>query len=137
MEAFIAAEETTYDVVHANFFMSGWVGLQRRLALPLVMDVPLPRQGATPASGRLRSFSRRALRDGGSRPRRGRLGRGMSPGADLIPLYAADPARIDIVPCGFDAEELMPLERVHSREVLGWDQTTTTSHLLCTDAAGS
>jgi hypothetical protein len=61
----------------------------------------------------------------------------MSPGADFISLYAADPARIDIVPCGFDAEELMPLERAHSREVLGCDQMTTTSHLLCTDAAGS
>ena len=37
---------------------------------------------------------------------------------DLIELYDADPSRITVVPCGFDASELSPQSRVESRRRL-------------------
>jgi phosphoheptose isomerase len=38
---------------------------------------------------------------------------------DLIRLYGADPARIVIVPCGFDPEELWPLGKASARTAIG------------------
>jgi phosphoheptose isomerase len=38
---------------------------------------------------------------------------------DLIRLYGADPSRIVIVPCGFDPEELWPLDKASARTALG------------------
>jgi glycosyltransferase involved in cell wall biosynthesis len=42
--------------------------------------------------------------------------------ADLIEHYRADPARIQTVPCGFDADEFHPMDRATAREALGWQQ---------------
>ena len=41
---------------------------------------------------------------------------------DLLHLYDADPARIDLVPCGFDRVEFHPIEKAAARERLGWPQ---------------
>jgi D-inositol-3-phosphate glycosyltransferase len=38
---------------------------------------------------------------------------------DLIRLYGADPSRIVIVPCGFDPEELWPLDKTSARTAIG------------------
>ncbi|RPI30500.1 MAG: glycosyltransferase [Chloroflexota bacterium] len=38
---------------------------------------------------------------------------------DLLTLYPADPSKISIIPCGFDPEELWPLDKALSRRVLG------------------
>lgn len=40
---------------------------------------------------------------------------------DLLTLYGADPARIEVVPCGFDPQELAPMDRDQARRELGWD----------------
>ncbi|MDI9652420.1 glycosyltransferase, partial [Burkholderia cenocepacia] len=41
---------------------------------------------------------------------------------DLTTHYRADTARIEIVPCGFDAREFRPVPRVDARARLGWPQ---------------
>ena len=40
--------------------------------------------------------------------------------ADLVSLYHADPANIDLVPCGFDSDEFFPMDRAEARDELGW-----------------
>jgi glycosyltransferase involved in cell wall biosynthesis len=42
--------------------------------------------------------------------------------ADLVSLYRADSANIDLVPCGFDSDEFFPMERAEARDELGWPQ---------------
>jgi glycosyltransferase involved in cell wall biosynthesis len=39
--------------------------------------------------------------------------------ADLIRLYGADPNRMTMIPCGFDAQEFAPMSRAKARGVLG------------------
>jgi D-inositol-3-phosphate glycosyltransferase len=38
----------------------------------------------------------------------------------MLELYEADPAQIDVIPCGFDPNELGPIERDTARARLGW-----------------
>ncbi|MCA1684633.1 MAG: glycosyltransferase, partial [Planctomycetia bacterium] len=38
---------------------------------------------------------------------------------DLRRLYAADPARVVTIPCGFDPAEFWPMDKVRARDVLG------------------
>src|SRR5690606_24265508 len=40
---------------------------------------------------------------------------------DLIELYGADPGRIEIVPCGYDPEEMGPMDQARARAELGWE----------------
>jgi glycosyltransferase involved in cell wall biosynthesis len=40
--------------------------------------------------------------------------------ADLREHYGSDPARVEIVPCGFDTAEFSPLDRASARAALGW-----------------
>jgi glycosyltransferase involved in cell wall biosynthesis len=39
---------------------------------------------------------------------------------DMLELYGATEDKIDIVPCGFDPEELWPIDRAEARAMLGW-----------------
>ncbi|MDB6000071.1 MAG: glycosyl transferase family 1 [Rhizobacter sp.] len=112
-----------YDVVHANFFMSGLVALRLKeaLGLPLVMTFH--------ALGAVRCEHQKAS-DGFPASRIG-IERALVRHADtivaecpqdeddLIRLYDADPAKIVMVPCGFDPEEFAPVDRDQARESLG------------------
>src|SRR5262245_29745158 len=101
-----------YDIVHANFFMSGIAALhlRHRRGTPFVTTFH--------ALGRVRRFHQadadafphervdieQALVTGSDRL----IAECPQDRDDLIRLYAADPGRIAIVPCGFDPAELGP-----------------------------
>lgn len=123
---FFRREERPYDVVHANFFMSGLVGLRVKAALrtPLVTTFH--------ALGRVRRLHQGAS-DGFPDARFGiedMLVQGSDSviaecpqdEADLESLYRADPANIDLVPCGFDSDEFFPIDRAEARDELDWPQ---------------
>lgn len=128
--SFVAAESSPYDVVHANFFMSGLAGLalQERFGIPLVMTFH--------ALGRVRRrFQREADRFPDERfaieddlVRRADRIVAECPQdlSDLVELYQADAQRIDIVPCGFDATEFAPMNRAAARRELAWEPDTFT-----------
>jgi len=112
-----------YDIVHANFFMSGMVAqhLKQALGIPFVITfhalghVRRLAQGAADAfpTSRMRIESmlmRQADRIIAECPQ-DRL--------DMEQLYGAAPARICEAPCGFDPEELWPEPRQAARERLG------------------
>ncbi|HVW37546.1 MAG TPA: glycosyltransferase family 1 protein [Pirellulales bacterium] len=115
----------TYDLAHANFWMSGLVAarLKRRCGLPFVITFH--------ALGKVRR-----LHQGGADrfpPQRLAIEGAIMNEADLIiaecpqdeddqiRLYGADPCKIHIVPCGFDAAELWPIDRAEARRWLGLD----------------
>jgi D-inositol-3-phosphate glycosyltransferase len=112
-----------YDVVHANFFMSGLVALQlkRRLGLPFVMTFH--------ALGLVR---REHQKDADAfPPERIAIEQALvaeadaivpecpQDRADLIRLYGADPAKMVLAPCGFDPAEFAPMNKDHARRELG------------------
>ncbi|QYJ20031.1 glycosyltransferase family 1 protein [Achromobacter sp. ES-001] len=119
-----------YDVIHANFFMSAMA------ALPVAQHFGIPLAVTFHALGKVRrrhqqeadlfpdvrfdiedEITRRADRIVAECPQ---------DRADLIELYGADPRRIEIVPCGYDAAEMAPRPAAASRAALGWDDSAFT-----------
>ena len=113
-----------YDLVHANFFMSGVVALHIRqvLGTPFVMTFH--------ALGHVR---RQHQREADAFPiERLAIEAQLAAEADAIiaecpqdkhdleTLCAADASRLHIVPCGFDREGFWPVSRRFARQVLGF-----------------
>lgn len=114
-----------YDVVHANFFMSGWVGmeLKRRMNLPLVVTfhalglVRREHQKEADAFPEERIAIEKALVHQADAI----VAECPQDQEDLVRLYGADPRKMTMVPCGFDPEEFAPMSRQEARRQLGLD----------------
>jgi D-inositol-3-phosphate glycosyltransferase len=111
------------DVVHANFFMSGWVGLalKRRFGLPLVTTfhalglVRREHQGDSDHFPPARIDIERALVRDSDRL----IAECPQDQADLQRLYGADTERLTEVPCGVDTRAFRPGDRRRARTRLG------------------
>jgi glycosyltransferase involved in cell wall biosynthesis len=113
----------SYDVVHANFFMSGLVAQRLKAttntpfvitfhALGLVRQLHQKQADTFPAA-RIeieRSLVKRADAIIAECPQDQH---------DLVTLYGARPSRLAMVPCGFDAGEFRPMNRSKARKALG------------------
>ena len=111
-----------YDIVHANFFMSGQVAaeLRRTQGVPFVVTFH--------ALGKVRRLHQGAA--DGFPPEREHIEAAVIAAADrvvaecpqdqddLIRLYGGDPRRISIVPCGFDPNEFSPRDKAAARRRL-------------------
>jgi glycosyltransferase involved in cell wall biosynthesis/phosphoheptose isomerase len=126
MRAFVAAGPG-YTLIHANFFMSGLV------ALELARDFDLPVVITFHALGRVRRLHQKEA-DGFPDARFAHEDRIVAEAdriiaecpedeADLIGLYAADPLKLRMIPCGVDTEAFRPVEREAAREALGLPAT--------------
>jgi len=112
-----------YDVIHANFFMSGWVGLRLKqvFGLPLVTTfhalglVRREHQGSADGFPAARVGIEKVLVERSDRV----IAECPQDWSDLVRLYGADPARLAMVPCGFDASEFTPGSRQAARRRLG------------------
>ena len=114
-----------YDLVHANFFMSGVVARRLKAALDLPYAITFHALGLV-----RREHQREA---DAFPPERSEIERQLVHDADhiiaecpqdrsdLLRLYGADGSRMSIVPCGFDAEEFRPMSRARARAELGLD----------------
>ncbi|QYD67012.1 glycosyltransferase [Paraburkholderia edwinii] len=123
---FFAQERRPYHLMHANFFMSGMVALKvkRALKIPVVTTFH--------ALGRVRRIhqgdddgfpdERFAIEDELVRDSDAVIAECPQDEIDLIKLYDADPERIEIVPCGFDVDELTRVSKREARAALGWSQ---------------
>jgi len=113
-----------YDLVHANFFMSGMAGrtVARRLGLPLVMTFHALGRVRRLHQGEADGFppERAEIEDSLVRDADLTIAECPQDELDLLRLYGADPTRIEIVPCGFDAAEFAPEDRAAARRRLGW-----------------
>jgi D-inositol-3-phosphate glycosyltransferase len=119
-----------YDIVHANFFMSGMVArhLKQTLGIPFVITFHALGQVRRLAQGTADAFP----------PARVRIEHALMQDADRIiaecsqdrqdmeRLYGASPSRIAVVPCGFDPDELWPMERTAARSLLSVERAPFT-----------
>lgn len=125
LETYFSRQDEPYDVVHANFFMSALA------ALPVARSARIPLVVTFHALGRVRRKhqakadlfpdSRFEIEDRIVREADCIVAECPEDRRDLIELYGADPARICMVPCGYDPKEMSPLDRGECRRMLGWD----------------
>ncbi len=121
---FVRRDATGYDVLHANFFMSGLAALRARhtLGIPLVMTFHALGKVRRLHQGSTDGFpdDRFAIEDTLVREADCVVAECPQDLDDLVSLYSADPARVQTVPCGFDAAEFAPVPRDAARRALGW-----------------
>ncbi len=117
------ARDGGYDAVHANFFMSGLVACELKQSLGVPFAITFH------ALGRLRRMHQREadqfpaerieIEDRIVAEADAIIAECPQDRADLASLYGADPGRIVVVPCGFDATEFWPIDRDFARRALG------------------
>ncbi|WP_081909115.1 glycosyltransferase [Deinococcus sp. YIM 77859] len=117
--------EGGYDLLHANFWMSGLVAadLGRQLGLPFVITFHALGKVRRLHQGEADGFpdDRFAIEERLVREANRIVAECPQDEADLRELYGADPARIVTVPCGFDPSEFSPQGRREARRRLGLD----------------
>jgi glycosyltransferase involved in cell wall biosynthesis/phosphoheptose isomerase len=123
MVRFCRYQRKAYDMIHANFWMSGLVAadLKRIMGTPFVITFH--------ALGRVRRQHQRqadqfpderfAVEDRIIAEADHIIAEAPQDEEDLIRLYNADPSKITIVPCGFDPTELWPISKPLARISLG------------------
>ncbi len=131
MEPFTAAmlrfrkrQRVNYDLIHANFWMSGLVAaeVKRVTGTPFVITFH--------ALGRVRRLHQRtaddfpderfAIEDRVVAEADHIIAECPQDEEDLIQLYNADPAKVTIIPCGFDQTEFWPMSKTLARAALGF-----------------
>ncbi len=120
---FIRRERRGYDLIHANFWMSALVAAEIKQALGIPFVVTFH------ALGRVRRFHQReadhfpderfAVEERAVAEADHVIAECPQDEEDLIRLYNADPARVTIVPCGFDPMEFWPVSKQFARIALG------------------
>ena len=133
MEAFgdamlqmIAASDWRYDIVHTNFFMSALVAHQMRtvFGMPFVVTFHalsrVSRQVQRDADGF--PEARFTIEQQMMRQADGIIAECEQDREDMLALYRAPAARIAVIPCGFDPDELWPVT-VSAGEYLGLEAT--------------
>lgn len=122
MVRFARQQKIPYDIVHANFFMSGMVAQQIKQALriPYVMTFHALGRVRRLCQGQADTFpvTRLAIEQELMRDADRIIAECPQDRQDMERLYSAPSSRIDIVPCGFDPDELWPVPRI-ARKQLG------------------
>ncbi|QAA95125.1 glycosyltransferase [Pollutimonas thiosulfatoxidans] len=128
MANYVATRDEPYSLIHANFFMSAMASLPvaRRAAIPLAVTFH--------ALGRVRRQhqaeadrfpdARFRIEDDIVRHADRIIAECPQDRLDLIELYGADAERIDMVPCGYDHNEMRPMDQAGQRAELGWEADT-------------
>ncbi|HEX6704578.1 MAG TPA: glycosyltransferase family 1 protein [Albitalea sp.] len=129
MESFVRSagqlfeHSVPYDVIHANFFMSGLVGLRLKemFGVPLVMTfhalglVRREHQGSADAFPPARIAIESDIVRAADRV----IAECPQDKADLVRLYRAHARRVAMVPCGVDLEVFTPSSRAQARREMG------------------
>ncbi len=112
-----------YDIVHANFFMSGMVArhLKQVLGIPFVITFHALGHVRRLAQGAADAFppARLAIETALMREADRIIAECPQDRHDMQQLYGAPPERIALAPCGFDPRELWPLPAGVARGALG------------------
>lgn len=122
MIAFINSWQWHYDLMHANFFMSALVAsiVKKVLQIPYVVTfhalglVRLAHQKEKDRFPRERHDIEKFVVDDADMV----IAECPQDHDDLINYYKADPARITIIPCGFNPKEFYPIDKAQARKHL-------------------
>jgi glycosyltransferase involved in cell wall biosynthesis len=125
MIRFARRQKIPYDLVHANFFMSGMVAQQikNKLGIPFVMTfhalgrVRRRSQGEADGFPDVRFTIEETLMQDADRI----IAECLQDQHDMEQLYGAPSERIDVVPCGFDPDEFWPVT-IDARQQLDLDR---------------
>jgi glycosyltransferase involved in cell wall biosynthesis len=122
---FIQRSGIRYDLIHSNFWMSGWVAveLRRRLGIPVAhifhaLGLTKRRhqgEADTSPNGRV-EVEKKIIRDVDRI-----IAQCPAEVAELADLYGADPARMVVIPPGVDGERFRPLPQAEARHRLELD----------------
>jgi D-inositol-3-phosphate glycosyltransferase len=120
---FAREEPNAYDLVHANFWMSGWMAceVKRDLGLPFAQtfhalgETKQREQGARDTSPPERQSAEFRILEEVERV----LATCPAEVEELTTLYEADPTRLSLVPCGVDTRTFRPVDRREARKALG------------------
>jgi D-inositol-3-phosphate glycosyltransferase len=111
-----------YDLVHANFFLSGLVAmdLKQRTGTPFVMTFHALAKVRKIYQKSADQFppERTAIEDEIVRQAERIIAECPQDEEDLLTLYNAHPEKISIIPCGFDPAEMYPIDRMAARRWL-------------------
>lgn len=126
MIGFMKRFQIKYELVHANFFMSGLVAsyVKRRLDIPYVITFH--------ALGKIRKLHQKE-QDAFPEERLGIeqmvvddadyiIAECPQDKQDLVEHYQADPSNISVIPCGFSADEFHPIAKSVARRQLGLER---------------
>ncbi len=120
---FCKQQRRPYDLVHANFWMSGLVAAEVKSALgtPFVVTFHALGRVRRQHQGAADTFpdERFMVEDRVVAEADRIIAECPQDEEDLICLYDADPARITMIPCGFDPSELGPVSKQLARAALG------------------
>jgi histidinol-phosphate phosphatase family protein len=112
-----------FDLIHANFWMSALVGadLKQALGIPLVVTFHALGKVRKLHQGQADTFpdERLAIEERVVREADCIVAECPQDKLDQLTLYAADPRKIAVVPCGCDVSEVWPLDRDACRSRLG------------------
>lgn len=112
-----------YDLIHANFWMSGLVAaeIKRVLGTPFVVTFHALGRVRRQYQGQADQFpdERFVVEDRIVREADYIIAECPQDREDLLRLYAANPSRIRIIPCGFDPTEFWAINKVRARLTLG------------------
>lgn len=123
MISFIDKYRLSYNIVHANFFMSGMVALRLKevLRIPFVITFhalgivrALHQKEADKFPQERISYEKKIVRNADKI-----IAECPQDAMDLINLYKANPEKMDIIPCGFNPEEFSPVNKKQARKKLG------------------
>jgi glycosyltransferase involved in cell wall biosynthesis len=122
---FAADQEIRYDLVHAHFWMSGWVGreLKRQWNIPLVQTfhalgiIKRIHQGQADTSPEERLGIERQIVAEANRV----IATCPAEQEDLQHYYEGNAERISIIPCGVNTELFHPIDRRQARKEVGLD----------------
>lgn len=128
LRQFAIRDGAHYDVIHGNFWMSGWVALElkRQLGIPVVQlfhalgTTKRRHQGAADTSPAGRIATERAIIGGVDRI----IATCPNERRELIEDYEARPARLTMIPLGVDTELFRPVEQGEARRRIGHGLTT-------------
>ncbi len=124
MLRFMRSAGVFYELVHANFFMSGMVAqqLKRLVGLPYVITFHALGRVRRLCQGQADGFpdTRFAIEEALMRDADCVIAECEQDERDMVELYDGGPSRLAVVPCGFDPDEFWPV-RESARTKLGLD----------------
>ncbi len=130
---FCRRQPEPYDLVHANFWMSGLVAceVKRVLGIPFVITFHALGRVRRAHQGDADTFpdERFAIEERVIRECDQIVAECPQEEEDLIRFYNADPAKISIIPAGFDPGEFCPMSKELARAALGLSDEWTVLHV--------
>jgi phosphoheptose isomerase len=113
----------TYDLIHANFWMSALVAanIKRAIAIPFVVTFHALGRVRRLHQGQADRFpdERFAIEDRVVQEADQIIAECPQDREDLLQLYHADPDRIRVIPCGVDTTEFWAIDKLRARLTLG------------------